>query len=69
MSVFSLKSTYRKPSMKSKKNLDVEKKIYICPNSATQNRNVRIDDNGTEIILNHVLNPWIIGQFFLSVTK
>ena len=55
--------------MKSKKNLDVEKKIYICPNSATQNRNVRIDDNGTEIILNHVLNPWIIGQFFQSVTK
>ena len=55
--------------MKSKKNLDVEKKIYICPNSATQNRNVRIDDNGTEIILNHVLNPWIIGQFFSSFTK
>ena len=64
MSVFFFKSTYRKPSMKSKKNLDEEKKIYICPNSATQNRNVRIDDNGTEIILNHVLNPWIIGQFF-----
>ena len=47
--------------MKSEKNVEIEKKIYICPNNAIQNRNVRMDDNGTEIILNHVLNPWIIG--------
>ena len=51
--------------MKSEKKLEiVEKKIYICPNNSTQNRNVRIDDNGTEIILDHVLNPWIIANIF-----
>ena len=51
--------------MKSEKKLEiVEKKIYICPNNSTQNRNVRIDDNGQEIILNDVLSPWIIVNVF-----
>ena len=44
--------------------VEVNKQIYICPNNPNKNRNVRIDDQGTEIILNHKLNPWIIANIF-----
>ena len=30
---------------------EIEKKVYICPNQLIKSHNVRIDDDGQEIIL------------------
>ena len=44
--------------------LEIEKKVYVCPNHINQNRNIRIEDEGQEIVLNAILPPWIIENVF-----
>ena len=43
---------------------EIEKKVYVCPNHLNQNRNIRIEDEGQEIVLDAVLPPWIIENVF-----
>ena len=43
---------------------EIEKKVYVCPNHLNKNRNIRIEDEGQEIVLNAVLPPWIIENVF-----
>ena len=45
-------------------NTEIEKKIYVCPNHIEKNRNIRMEDEGREIISNAKLPPWIIENVF-----
>lgn len=57
-------STLKKQSLRQSFNAEIEKKVYVCPNHIKQNRNIRIEDEGQEIVLNAVLPPWIIENVF-----
>ena len=45
-------------------NTEIEKKIYVCPNHIEKNRNIRMEDEGREIISSAKLPPWIIENVF-----
>lgn len=44
--------------------IDVQKRIYLRPNSSEKGQNIRIEEMGKEKVLPHKMSPWIIENIF-----